>query len=329
MPSPAVTNVDLRDLLRVHCAWQEPTNNGRQAVPRPERVQRTRVIHAWAVRRPAGHRDRDAVLIRQARPGPPLRRRCGGHRGSAQRGAPQGDRTDRPGPGRAGPPGTREDAARTLAAAGTPGPPSPGERHSASERHSANQRQAANEAPGTGEGPVTHPAPGAYEAGENRAPENGAGKNSRGGAGAGNGPEWPSRPVSIKNSRGGAGAGNGPEWPSRPVSIKNSRGGAGAGNGPEWPSRPVSIKNSRGGAGAGNGPEWPSRPVSIKNSRGGAGAGNGPEWPSRPVSIKNSRGGAGAGNGPEWPSRPVSIWHWPSVLAVVVPALLLVAALLA
>ena len=49
VPWPAVTNVDLRDLLRVHCAWQEPANNGRQAVPRPERVQRTRVIHAWAV----------------------------------------------------------------------------------------------------------------------------------------------------------------------------------------------------------------------------------------------------------------------------------------
>jgi hypothetical protein len=47
-----VTNVDLRDLLRVHCAWQEPTNTGRQAVPRPERVQRTRVIHAWAVQSP-------------------------------------------------------------------------------------------------------------------------------------------------------------------------------------------------------------------------------------------------------------------------------------
>ncbi len=49
VPWPAVTNVDLRDLLRVHCAWQEPADNDQQAALRPERVQRTRVIQAWAV----------------------------------------------------------------------------------------------------------------------------------------------------------------------------------------------------------------------------------------------------------------------------------------
>jgi Bacterial PH domain len=54
VPWTAVTNVDVRDLLRVHSAWQEPANKGedRQAVVRPERVQRTRIIQAWALQSP-------------------------------------------------------------------------------------------------------------------------------------------------------------------------------------------------------------------------------------------------------------------------------------
>ena len=47
-PWATVTNVDLRDLLRVHCAWQEPANGGQWA-GRPEDPKRTRVIHAWAL----------------------------------------------------------------------------------------------------------------------------------------------------------------------------------------------------------------------------------------------------------------------------------------
>lgn len=55
-PWATVTNVDLRDLLRVHCAWQEPANGGQRAggqrAGRPEDPQRTRVIQAWALQSP-------------------------------------------------------------------------------------------------------------------------------------------------------------------------------------------------------------------------------------------------------------------------------------
>jgi hypothetical protein len=44
---------------------------------------------------------------------------------------------------------------------------------------------------------------------------------------------------------------------------------------------------------------------------------------------RKQRIGPGAGDGPEWAPRPVSAWHGPSVLAVLVPALLLAAAILA
>ena len=38
VPWPAVTNVDLRDLLRVHCAWQEPADKGRGQQDRDRNV---------------------------------------------------------------------------------------------------------------------------------------------------------------------------------------------------------------------------------------------------------------------------------------------------
>ncbi len=69
VPWAAVTDVELRDLLRVHCAWQETPDRhkmpnrpswpnrpnkgqGPQAVWGPESVQRTRVIQAWAIQAP-------------------------------------------------------------------------------------------------------------------------------------------------------------------------------------------------------------------------------------------------------------------------------------
>jgi len=61
VPWLAVTNVDLRDTLRVHCAWHEALTKGPgvankgQGPPgtsRPESVQRTRVIQAWAIQSP-------------------------------------------------------------------------------------------------------------------------------------------------------------------------------------------------------------------------------------------------------------------------------------
>jgi Bacterial PH domain len=59
VPWTSVSNVDVRDLLRVHCAWPEPgpesgpnKGQGQQAVQRPENVQRTRVVQAWALQSP-------------------------------------------------------------------------------------------------------------------------------------------------------------------------------------------------------------------------------------------------------------------------------------
>jgi len=65
VPWPAVTDVDLRDLLRVHCAWPEPGSgppgggsgilDGGQDPPpvaEPGSGQRTRVIQAWALQSP-------------------------------------------------------------------------------------------------------------------------------------------------------------------------------------------------------------------------------------------------------------------------------------
>ncbi len=59
VPWTSVSNVDVGDLLRVHCAWPEPgpesgpnKGQGQQAVQRPENVQRTRVVQAWALQAP-------------------------------------------------------------------------------------------------------------------------------------------------------------------------------------------------------------------------------------------------------------------------------------
>jgi hypothetical protein len=46
-------------------------------------------------------------------------------------------------------------------------------------------------------------------------------------------------------------------------------------------------------------------------------------------SPAGSLANGGIADRPEWAPGPVSAWHWPSVLAIVVPALLLVAAILA
>jgi hypothetical protein len=59
VPWTSVSSVEVRDLLRVHCAWPEPgpesgpnKGQGQQAVDRPENVQRTRVVQAWALQSP-------------------------------------------------------------------------------------------------------------------------------------------------------------------------------------------------------------------------------------------------------------------------------------
>ena len=59
VPWTSVSSVDVRDLLRVHCAWPEPgpesgpnKGQGQQAVQRPETVQRTRIVQAWALQSP-------------------------------------------------------------------------------------------------------------------------------------------------------------------------------------------------------------------------------------------------------------------------------------
>jgi hypothetical protein len=53
VPWPAVAKVDLGDLLRVHCAWEETAGQEgqrrRQPVSPPAGVRRSRVIHAWAI----------------------------------------------------------------------------------------------------------------------------------------------------------------------------------------------------------------------------------------------------------------------------------------
>jgi hypothetical protein len=159
-PWLAVTNVDLRDLLRVHCAWQEPANKGQelQAVPRPESVQRTRVIQAWAIQSP-----RRAATVTAMRPSfgrdYVARRSVGGGAAAAEApGAVHRKECER--------------IARALA-----------------ER--ARREHADAAAPGTRE------APGAYEAGENGAGRKGRRQTS--GPIAGNGPEWPARPVSAWN----------------------------------------------------------------------------------------------------------------------------------
>jgi hypothetical protein len=159
VPWPAVTNVDLRDLLRVHCAWQEPTTKGRQAVPRPERVQRTRVIHAWAVQSP---RRAAEMGMRSSFSRPDLARRSVG--GAAATADPPSAVHRK----------ETERIARALA-----------ERARRERADAARTRAAAAETGETG------------ETGENRVPGNGASENGRAGTGAGNGPRWPSRPVST------------------------------------------------------------------------------------------------------------------------------------
>ncbi len=59
VPWTSVSSVDVRDLLRVHCAWPEAgpesgpnKGQGQQAVQRPENVQRTRIVQAWALQAP-------------------------------------------------------------------------------------------------------------------------------------------------------------------------------------------------------------------------------------------------------------------------------------
>ena len=70
LPWAIVTDVDLRDLLRVHCAWRasprrgpgQPEGpggpntpnkgHGLPTVPGPEIGQRTRAVHAWAIQSP-------------------------------------------------------------------------------------------------------------------------------------------------------------------------------------------------------------------------------------------------------------------------------------
>ena len=77
-----VTDVELRDLLRVHCAWQEAADphkgHAESAGSRPETGQRTRVIEAWALpssRRAGAAARRRAAIGRGSRPaatgGPP------------------------------------------------------------------------------------------------------------------------------------------------------------------------------------------------------------------------------------------------------------------
>jgi hypothetical protein len=153
MPWLAVTNVDLRDLLRVHCAWQEPTNKGRPALPRPDRVQRTRVIHAWAVQ---SSRRAAEMGMRSSFGRPDLARRSVG--GAAATADPPSAVHRR----------ETERIARALA-----------ERARRERADAASRRSAAS------------------ESGENRVPENGASENGRAGAGAGNGRGWPWRPVST------------------------------------------------------------------------------------------------------------------------------------
>jgi hypothetical protein len=50
---------------------------------------------------------------------------------------------------------------------------------------------------------------------------------------------------------------------------------------------------------------------------------------ARPGAAGDGPADGGVADRPEWAPGPVSAWHWPSVLAIVVPALLLVAAILA
>ena len=156
VPWPAVTNVDLRDLLRVHCAWQEPANNDQQAAPRPERVQRTRVIQAWAVQ---SSRRAAEMGMRSSFGRPDLARRSVG--GAAATADPPSAVHRK----------ETERIARALA-----------ERARRERADAARPRSAAGE---TG------------ETGETRVPENGASENGRAGTGAVNGPRWPSRPVST------------------------------------------------------------------------------------------------------------------------------------
>ena len=153
VPWPTVTNVDLRDLLRVHCAWQEPANKGRQAVPRPERVQRTRVIHAWAVQSP---RRAAEMGMRSSFGRPDLARRSVG------------------------------------GASATADPPSAVHRKETERIARALAERARRE-----RADAARPRSAAGETGENSVPVNGASENGRAGTGAVNGPGWPSRPVST------------------------------------------------------------------------------------------------------------------------------------
>ena len=76
-----VSAVDLRDLLRVHCAWQEAADphrgHGDSAGSLPETGQRTRVIQAWALQSP---RRTGVVAKRRAAigRGSPARQSAGG-----------------------------------------------------------------------------------------------------------------------------------------------------------------------------------------------------------------------------------------------------------
>ena len=82
-----VTDVELRDLLRVHCAWQEAADprkgHAESAGSRPEPGQRTRVIEAWALpssRRAGAAARRRAAIGR----GSPARRSAGGQAGDTE-----------------------------------------------------------------------------------------------------------------------------------------------------------------------------------------------------------------------------------------------------
>jgi hypothetical protein len=161
-PWATVTNVDLRDLLRVHCAWQEPANGGQRA-GRPEDPQRTRVIQAWALQsaRRAGMSGMRASLGQ----GQMARRSVGGSALTAE------------------PPGAlhrkeTERIARALA-----------------ERARRERADAARPVPSAKENPAGENRAEENRAGQNRADDDG--QKQRIGPGAGDGPEWAPRPVSA------------------------------------------------------------------------------------------------------------------------------------
>jgi hypothetical protein len=85
VPWLTVAKVDLGDLLRVHCAWQETAGKekqpGRQSVSPPEKVRRSRVIQAWAIQ--SSRRGRTLAELRLAAGRTELARRSVGGRAGA------------------------------------------------------------------------------------------------------------------------------------------------------------------------------------------------------------------------------------------------------